>query len=73
MKFPVAFVVAVLIWCSSKYIPPYFLELRKMQIMEERFQLDSAKQVALLRQIRMQLQANTRTTADEPATEQRFY
>ena len=73
MKFPVAIVVAVLVWSTAKYIPPYFLELRKMDLMEDRIHADSARQVALLRQIRMELQARNAAQAGEPGIEKRFY
>jgi hypothetical protein len=73
MKLPAALVMAVLVWSSSKYLPPYFLEMRKMDMVEQRFQLEVARQVVLLKEIRTQLQAKTQASAQQPDIEQRFY
>ena len=70
MKFPVAIVAAVLVWSSARYLPPYFLELRKMDIIEQRVQLEAAKQVAVIRELRAQMQPSP---ASESDPNKRFY
>lgn len=74
MKFPVAIVAAVLVWSSARYLPPYFLELRKMEIVEQRMQADAARQLAIMKELRAHLQSQTKTSSESAAQEQkRFY
>ena len=74
MKMPAAIVIAVLVWSSAKYLPTYFVEMRKVDLLEERMQLDAAKQLAQLNELRSSLQSQTKTTAQTPAAvDKRFY
>ena len=49
MKIPAAIVVAVLVWSSARYLPPYYLELRKLDLEESKVEVQNAKQLAMLR------------------------
>lgn len=74
MKFPIALVTAVLVWSSARYLPPYFLELRKMDLVEQRMQMDAARQLAVMKELRAHLQSQTKTSSESAAQQQkRFY
>ncbi len=36
MKVPAALVFAVLTWSAARYLPPYYLEMRKLDLEEEK-------------------------------------
>lgn len=74
MKLPVALVTAMLVWSSARYLPPYFLELRKLDIAEQRMELDAARQVAVMKELRAHLQSQTKTSGNTSLPqEKRFY
>jgi hypothetical protein len=54
MRLPAAIVTAVLIWSAARYLPPYFLELRKMDAEDEKVALQSSKASEILREMRLQ-------------------
>jgi len=73
MRLPAALVISVLIWSSARYLPPYFLEMHKMDMEEERAVTDVHTQTsALLRKMHLKLpQTEAAKPAPEPA--KRFY
>lgn len=74
MKFPIALLAAVLVWSSARYLPPYFLELRKMDMAEQRMQMDAARQLAVMKELRAHMQSQTKTSSESTAQQQkRFY
>lgn len=74
MKFPVALLAAVLVWSSARYLPPYLLEIRKMELVEQRMQMDAARQLAVMKELRAHLQSQTKTTSESATQQQkRFY
>ncbi|MHA3771393.1 hypothetical protein ACXR0O_07640 [Verrucomicrobiota bacterium sgz303538] len=74
MKLPVAIVLAVLVWSSARYLPPYFLELQKMTLVEQRMQMEAARQVAILKELRAHAQSQTKMSSETAAEQQnRFY
>jgi hypothetical protein len=73
MKLPIAVVTAVLIWSSSKYLPTYFIEMRKMDMLEQKIQFDAARQLAVLKQVKAQNEAQARAAGESAALEKRFY
>jgi len=60
MRLPAALVISVLIWSAARYLPPYYLELHKMDVEEEKVAVEHSKANALLRQMRLQI-AQSRT------------
>jgi hypothetical protein len=73
MNLPAAFVIAVLAWSSCKYLPTYFVEMRKIDLLEERMQLDAARQLTMLKELRTQLQSQTKASVDAGSVQKRFY
>ncbi|RYD60500.1 MAG: hypothetical protein EOP84_36905 [Verrucomicrobiaceae bacterium] len=75
MKIPAAIVVAVLVWSSARYLPPYFLELRKLDLEESKVEVQNAKQLAMLRVLRANSAALAEKTQGHPESSpnDRFY
>ena len=75
MKIPAAIVVAVLVWSSARYLPPYFLELRKLDLEESKVEVQNAKQLAMLRVLRANSAASAEKTQGHPEStpNDRFY
>jgi hypothetical protein len=61
MRLPAAIVAAVLIWSAARYLPPYYLEVRKMDLEEEKLVVAQSHANAMLKQMRLQ-----QTKADAP-------
>jgi hypothetical protein len=75
MKYPAALVVAVLVWSTARYLPPYYLELRKLDLEESKVEVENAKSLAILRVMNGNAAPNTAKTqapTGETAPE-RFY
>lgn len=75
MKYPAALVIAVLVWSTARYLPPYFLELRRLDLEESKVQVQNARHLAMLRVLRASISNNTPNTqapAGDPSPE-RFY
>ncbi len=62
MRLPAAIVTAVLIWSAARYLPPYYLEVRKMDLEEEKMVAAQSHTSAMLKQMRLQ-----QTRAEAPA------
>ena len=75
MKIPAAIVVAVLVWSSARYLPPYFLELRKLDLEESKVEVQNAKQLAMLRVLEANNAASAAKTQghQEMSPNDRFY
>ena len=73
MKFPIALLAAVLVWSSARYLPPYFLELRKLDITEQRMQVDAARQMAVMKELRAHMQSQTKASGNPASEQKRFY
>ncbi len=73
MRLPAALVISVLIWSTARYLPPYFVELHKIDIQEEKLTLENTHAKAMLKQ--MQLEHSARTQMEKPVAqrEQPFY
>jgi hypothetical protein len=71
MKFPAAIVTAVLIWSTARYLPPYYLEMRKMDLEEEKVDLVKTRAHMLLKASQAREEA-ARTAAESPGVA-RFY
>jgi hypothetical protein len=54
MRISAAFVTAVLIWSAARYLPPYYLELHKMDLEEEKTVVQQKTANAMLREMRLQ-------------------
>ncbi len=48
MRLPTALVLAVLIWSAARYMPPYFLEMQKMDLEESKVALRNSQVNALM-------------------------
>ena len=75
MKYPAALVVAVLVWSTARYLPPYYLEQRKLDLEESKVEVQNAKQMAMLRVMRASMSENgpkVKQPAGEDSSE-RFY
>ena len=68
MRLPSAIVVAVLIWSAARYLPPYYLELHKMDLEEEKFATQKTHADALLREMRLQTRATAEPSKAKPTT-----
>jgi hypothetical protein len=66
MKYPAALVVAVLIWSSARYLPPYYVELRKLDLEEAKVEVQNARQLAMLRVLEANNAASTAKTQAPP-------
>ncbi len=75
MQYPAALVVAVLVWSTARYLPPYFLELRKLDIEESKVEVENAKHLTMLRVMRASTTAAASKTQAPPAggSPERFY
>ncbi len=73
MKLPVALVAAMLVWSSARYLPPYFLELRKLDMAEQRMELEAARQVAVMKELRAHLQSQTKAEPETAPKVKKFY
>jgi hypothetical protein len=70
MRLPAAIVTAVLVWSAARYLPPYFLELRKMDLEEEKVALQSTKANQILREMRLQMRPAVEPSKAKPARQQ---
>lgn len=71
MKIPAAIVVAVLIWSSARYLPPYYLEMRRLDLEEDKVGLVKTKAAMLLKGAQAREQAAKAKAG--PADVARFY
>lgn len=73
MTLPVAIVTAVLVWSSARYLPPYYLEIRKIELEQQKMEFESAKQVAMIRELRAHFPVPKANTAEDIPQADRFY
>ena len=66
MRLPAALVTSVLIWSAARYLPPYFLEMHRMDVEEERTADVHTEASALLRKMHLKLPPKE----TKPATDQ---
>ena len=71
MKFSAAIVLSVLIWSAARYLPPYYLEMRRLDLEEEKVDLVKTRAAVLLKASQAREQA-AKAKAD-PADTVQFY
>jgi hypothetical protein len=75
MKYPAALVFAVLVWSTARYLPPYFLESRKLDLEESKVEVQNAKHLTMLRVLRATTssRAPKAQASEGEASSERFY
>lgn len=72
MNLPAAIAFSVLIWSSAKYIPPYYLEMRRMDVEQEKIVVEHNEINMMMQQLQA---ASQRRDAQRASTksEMRLY
>jgi hypothetical protein len=55
MRIPAALVISVLIWSAARYLPPYYIQLHKMDIEAEKTAIEHTQASVMLKQMRLQM------------------
>jgi hypothetical protein len=69
MRLPAALVISVLIWSTARYLPPYFVELHKIDIQEEKLALETSHAKAMLKQMQLHLDHAARAHIEKPVAQ----